>query len=143
MQKILQYLLGTKDFRLACGGGEADRLVLSVMADSDHSACIDSRHSVSGGTVFLSGAAVSWYSRTEQVTALPTLESEHVALNEVTKEVVFLRQVQMLINPSMAPYSIKIFEYSQGGIKLADNPINSKRTKHIDTKHHFIRNIVK
>lgn len=58
VQKILQYLLRTKDLGLIYGGGGADSLVLSAMADSDHGTCIDSRRSVSGGAVFLGGAAI-------------------------------------------------------------------------------------
>lgn len=92
------------------------------MADSDHGNCIDSRRSVSGGMVFLRGVAVSWYSRRQQTTALSASESDYVALNEVTKGVVFLRQVQVSINPSMESYPGKKCDNNQGAIELANEP---------------------
>ena len=80
--------------------------------------------------------------RTQQVTALSTSESEYVALAEVVKEVAYLRQVEIFIKPCMVPYSVEIREDNQGAIMMANNPISSKRTKHIDFKHHFIRDMV-
>ena len=73
---------------------------------------------------------------------MSTSESEYVALAEVVKEVAYLRQVEMFIKPCMVPYSVEIREDNQGAIKMAKNPIISKRTKHIDIKHHFIRDMV-
>lgn len=64
-------------------------------------------------------------------------------VGEDCEEVIYLRQVQKFIKPSMESYSVTISEDNQGTIGLANNPIGSKRTKHIDIKHHFIRDMVK
>ena len=78
----------------------------------------------------LAKGAISWHSRMQEVTASGTSEAEYVALSEVVKEVLFLRQVQEFMEP---------FEDNEGAIKLATNKHASRRTKHIDVKHHLVR----
>ena len=41
-----------------------------------------------------------------------------------------------------APKKIKILEDNQSGLAMANNSAGHKRTKHIDIKHHFIREAV-
>ena len=65
--------------------------------------------------------------------------SENVALSEVLKEVLFLRQVQEFVEPSMKVSAVNVFEDNKGVIKLATNKHASRRTKHIDVKHHLVR----
>ena len=73
------------------------------------------------------------------VTASGTSEAEYVALSKVAKEVIFLRQVQELTEPSMRVDAVNVFEDNEGAIKLATNKHASRRTKHIDVKHHLVR----
>ena len=55
------------------------------------------------------------------------------------KEVLFLRQVQEFVGPSMRVGAVNVFEDNEGAIKLATNKHASRRTKHIDVKHHLVR----
>ena len=82
---------------------------------------------------------ISWHSRMQEVTASGTSEAEYVALSEVVKEVLFLRQVQEFMEPSMRVGAVNVFEDNEGAIKLATNKHASRRTKHIDVKHHLVR----
>ena len=54
-------------------------------------------------------------------------------------EVLFLRQVQEFMEPSMRVGAVNVFEDNKGAIKLATNKDASRRTKHIDVKHHLVR----
>ena len=83
--------------------------------------------------------AISWHSRVQEVTASGTSEAEYVALSEVVKIVLFLRQVQEFMGPSMRVGAVNVFEDNEGAIKLATNKYASRRTKHIDVKHHLVR----
>ena len=56
------------------------------------------------------------------------------------KEVLFLRQVQAFIMPSLESNPVDIVEDNQGATKMANNRHPSKR--HIDIKHHLIRDAV-
>ncbi|CAN0441784.1 unnamed protein product, partial [Ascophyllum nodosum] len=107
--------------------------------DSDFGACLDTRRSVSGAVLMLAKGAISWHSRMQEVTAAGTSEAEYVALSEVVKDVLFLRQVQQFMEPSMRVGAVNVFEDNEGAIKLATNKHASRRTKHIDVKHHLVR----
>ena len=73
------------------------------------------------------------------MTASGTSEAKYVALSEVVNEVLFLRQVQEFMKPSMRVGAVNLFEDNEGAIKLATNKHASRRTKHIDVKHHLAR----
>ena len=60
-------------------------------------------------------------------------------IREVVREVLFLRQVQEFMEPSMRFDAVNLFEDNEGAIKLATNKHASRRTKHIDVKHHLAR----
>ena len=66
---------------------------MEAYTDSDFGACLDKRRSVSGAVLILAEGAIIWHSRMQEVTASGTSEAEYVALSEVVKEVIFLRQV--------------------------------------------------
>ena len=83
--------------------------------------------------------AISWHSRMQEVTAAGTSEAEYVALAEAIKEVLFLRQVQEFMEPLMRVDAVNVYEDNEGAIKLATNKHSSRRTKHIDVKHHLVR----
>ena len=83
--KGLFFLLET----LAAKHIRRDGIQMSANVDADHAACIDSRRSMSGVAVMLAGAGISYFSRTQEVTALVTSESEYVALAEIMEEVFF------------------------------------------------------
>ena len=44
--------------------------------------------------------------------------------------------------PSLSQKTIKVFVDNDGAIKLASNPLSSARTKHIDVRFHFVRELV-
>ena len=88
----------------------------------------------------LAKGAIGWHSRMmKNVTASGTSEAEYVALAEVVKEVIFSRQVRDFMEPSMRVGAVNVFEDNEGAIKLATNKHASGRTKHIDVKHHLVR----
>ena len=107
--------------------------------DSDFGVCLDTIRSVSGAVLMLAKGAISWHSRMQEVTPSGTSEAEYVALSEVVKGVIFLRHVQEFMGPSMRFCAVNVFEDNEGVIKLATNKHAGRRTKHIDVKHHLVR----
>ena len=138
VMKIFQYLLHTKEWGITYGG-QGCGLCMEAYTDSDFGACLDTRRSVSGAVLMLAKGAISWHSRMQEVTAAGTSEAEYVALSEVVKDVLFLRQVQEFMETSMRVGAVNVFEDNEGAIKLATNKHASRRTKHIDVKHHLVR----
>ena len=107
--------------------------------DSDHATCLDTRRSISVGAVLLGGGAVNLFSRAQATTAEGTSEAEYVAISEIVKGVPFLCQVQAFVMSALESNPVVIVEDNQGVIKMANNSHSSKRTRHIDIKHHLIR----
>ena len=138
VMKILQYLFHTKVWGITYGG-QGCGLCMEAYTDSDFGVCLDTRRSVSGSVLMLAKGAISCHSRMQEVTASGTSEAEYVALSEVVKEVLFSRQVQEFMEPSMSVSAVNVFEDNEGAIKLATNKHASRRTKHIDVKHHLVR----
>ena len=64
-----------------------------------------------------------------------------VALAEVVNELRFLRQVKGFLTPPIDDNTI-IREDNEGTIKMATNRFRSRRTRHVDVKHHVVRDAV-
>jgi len=70
--------------------------------------------------------------------ALSTTEAEYVALSGAAQECLWLRQLELELGyPPEGP--TLIFEDNQSAIAMAKNPQFHGRAKHIDIRHHFVR----
>ena len=140
-KRSLQYLWRTKDVgspTVECRG-RAQKI--SAWVDADFATCPDTRRAVSGGAVMLGGGAISWFLRAQKVTTAASSESEYVALPEVVNELRFHRQVMGFLTPP-TDENIIIREDNEGAIKMVINRFSSRRMKHMDVKHHIVRDAV-
>lgn len=71
--------------------------------------------------------------------ALSTVEAEYVVLSFTSQEAIWLRELEKEIGHAHECKTIYIKCDSTGAIALAKNHITSQRTKHIDVRHHFVR----
>ena len=90
----------------------------------------------------LGGGAISWFSRVQKMTAAASFELEYVALSEVVKGLSFPRQVKIFLTPPI-DVNILVREDNEGAVKMATDRFSSRRTRHVDVKHHIVRNVVK
>ena len=79
-------------------------------------------------------------SRTQHCVTLSTTGAEHVALAEEAKEGVLVRSVMFFMQPNV--YEITLMEDNEGAKAMAENPFSLGRSKHIDVRWHFIRELV-
>ena len=87
----------------------------------------------------MNGAAVSWRSTKQKVVTMSSCEAEYYALAEAVKESTWLDSLMRNVQNKKNEKPMIIFEDYQSTIKIAKNPIHSDRTKHIDVRHHLIR----
>ena len=52
-----------------------------------------------------------------------------------------MNEMLQSLRPSRKPRNIDVLEDNEGAIALAENPLSSSRSKHIDVRHHFLRNL--
>jgi hypothetical protein len=84
---------------------------------------------------------VSWCNRKKSYVAFSTAETEYIALNVAVREVVWLRKLLIdLFDHQMDPTNIHCD--AQSCVKLSENPVFHDRSKHIETKYHYIRYMV-
>jgi hypothetical protein len=72
---------------------------------------------------------------------LSTTESEYVAMSEAVRELKFTYQVLQALNVKVK-LPIKVNVDNVGAIFLANNRNASKRTKHVDVRYHFVREMI-
>ena len=72
---------------------------------------------------------------------LSTTEAEYVAISEVVKEIKFIYQLLESMDVKV-PSPIKVRVDNIGAIWLANKSGVSERTKHEDTRAHFVRTYV-
>ena len=141
---ILEYINGTSEYSITFQRGTLSGISsLEVLADADYASKATDRRLVSGGLIMCGGASVCWFSRTQKCVTLSTSEAEYVALGEAVKKLLFLRQVWRFMLPIKVMPCFPVFEYNQGAVQLAQNPITNSNSKHIDVRHHFLRELVR
>ena len=82
------------------------------------------------------------FSRTQKCVILSTSEAGCVALGDAVKELLFLRQVFRFMIPGEGMPCFPVFEDNQGALQLSKNPVSNSNSKHIDVRHHFLRELV-
>jgi hypothetical protein len=106
-------------------------------SDSDYAGCKVDRKSTSETCQFLGRSLVSWSSKKQTSVALSTAEAEYVAAGQCCAQLLWMRQTlrDFCYNLSKVPLLCD----NESAIRMADNPVDHSRTKHIDIRHHFLR----
>jgi hypothetical protein len=87
----------------------------------------------------LGGRITNWTSKKQQTVSLGSSEAEYQALSECMQEAVFTRNLVEELTGQKKPAII--YEDNLGTIFLVKNQQVSSRIKHIDVKHHFMRDL--
>ena len=133
--RVLAYLHHHKRIGLRY---EDDQKSLSGMSDASW----DVRHSTSGYVFTMSKAAISWSSKKQPTIALSSCESEIMAASEGAKEAVYLDRFVSELGFKTSDEAVHLSLDNKAAIDSSYNPENHSRTKHIDRRHYFIRELV-
>lgn len=101
----------------------------------------DESKSVSGYVFLEGGGAITWLSKKQSVVALSSTEAEYIALSEASREACWLRSLYEELGFKQV-YPTLIKGDNNGAIAMAQNPQFHKRAKHINTRWHWIRDLV-
>lgn len=139
VKRIMRYLQGTKDLRLVyTKDGNKN---ITGYCDADWASDMSDRKSCTGNIFMFQGGAISWCSRKQQTVALSTAEAEYMAMSSATQEALWLRQLHVELGLQLDGPVI-IYSDNQSAIKLSSNDCYLPRSKHIDIRHHFLRDHV-
>lgn len=137
LKQIIRYLKGTKDLGILysknCSNAE-----LIGFSDSDHANDPETARSTTGYVFLMSGGPITWACRRQESVSLSTTEAEYVAASLAAREAVWLRHLLLEIGEEQVHATTLCID-NRSAIKLVQNPIFHKRTKHIKVAYHFIR----
>ena len=114
---------------------------LVVYSDSDWAGDKEKRTSVTGFIIFFMDVPIIWRSKAQASVALSSTEAEYYAISEAAKETKFVYQLlkEMGIEIEL-PIIMRVDNV--GAIFMSENPGGSSRTRHIDTRYHFVKEFI-
>ncbi|GKE53587.1 hypothetical protein Tco_1488743 [Tanacetum coccineum] len=93
--------------------------------------------STSGSAQFLGDKLVNWSSKKQKSNAISTTKAEYIAMSGCYAQILWMRS--QLINYGFAFNKIPLYCDNRSAIALCCNNVQHSRSKHIDIRHHFIR----
>jgi hypothetical protein len=135
VKQILRYLVATPCFGIWYPKGSTFDLI--EYSDSDYTGCKVDRKSTTGTCQFLGRSLVSWSSKKQTSVSLSTAEAEYVAAGQCCAQLLWMRQTLWDFGYNLS--KVPLLCDNESAIHIADNPVEHSRTKHIDTRHHFLR----
>ena len=134
--RILRYLKGTINYGIKITNNKK----LNIYADSDFSGDTETRRSTTGFLFTIGNAPISWYSKLQHCVATSTAEAEYYALSECAKHALWYMNVVNELN--IYTKSVDIYIDNKAAIHNSINQSINRRSKHIDIRYHYIRELI-
>ena len=140
-KKVLRYLAGTRTRGVAFGTTKTATLQPFGYSDADWAGEISTARSTAGMIMMLNGGPINWRSAKQKTVARSTCEAEYMAASDAAQDMIWIRYIlpelgQQLDGPSTIQCDNK------GAIDLAKNPVDHKRSRHINVSYHFVRELI-
>jgi hypothetical protein len=135
VKRILRYLVSTPCFGIWYP--KVSTFDLIGYSDSDYAGCKVDRKSTSGTCQFLGRSLVSLSSKKQTSIALSTAEAEYVAAGQCCAQLLWMRQTLRDFGYNLS--KVPLLCDNESAIRMVDNLVEHSRTKHIDIRHHFLR----
>ncbi|GJR48224.1 putative ribonuclease H-like domain-containing protein [Tanacetum coccineum] len=110
---------------------------LEAFSDSDYSGSNLDRKSTTGGCQFLRQRLISWQCKKQTIVATSTTKAEYVAAANCCGQVLWVQN--QLLDYGFNFMNTKIHIDNESTICIVKNPMYHSKTKHIEIRHHFIR----
>ncbi|XP_040370261.1 uncharacterized protein LOC112183342 isoform X2 [Rosa chinensis] len=138
VKRIIRYVSGTA----TCGVYFTfdSNIEIAGYSDADWGGNLKDRKSTSGGCFFIGNNMVAWHSKKQNCISLSTAEAEYVAAGSCCTQMLWMKQ--MLRDYGFSQGKLTILCDNSSAINISKNPVQHSRTKHIDMRYHFIRDLV-
>ena len=137
MKGVMRYLKVTQDFCICFDRQDAK---VYGFFDSNYAGHLDNQKSTTNYVFTFMGGVVSWISRMQRCTAQSTTKVEYVATTKACKQALWL--LRLVGDLGCTNDSPLLHCGNQSAIQLSQNPIFHAKTKHIDMKNHFIKEVI-
>ena len=90
--------------------------------------------------LFLNDVLISWRSKLQRVVSLPSAEAEFYACSEAVKEIPFVIQILEFLGIEVEK-PVEVMVDNVGAIYMSQNQVSSRRTRHMDTRYHYVNDL--
>jgi hypothetical protein len=144
LKHLIHYVISTenrglviKPNRVWDGSSEFEWNVESC-ADSNYASNVDDRRSVTGGDVTINGAPVSMRSATQRFVCLSVTESETAAGVTISQDMLYAYRILTSLGLKVK-LPMTLWMDNKGAVDLANSWSVGGRTRHVDVRMHFLR----
>ncbi|KAL1204544.1 Retrovirus-related Pol polyprotein from transposon RE2 [Cardamine amara subsp. amara] len=135
-KRVLRYVKGTSHFGVQFTSVENPELY--GYSDSDWGGSNEDKKSTSGYVFTLGSAVFCWQSSKQQTVAQSTAEAEYIAVCAAANQAIWLQRLLSDIGFE-SQEGTSIYCDNKSAIAIGKNPVQHRRTKHIEIKYHFVR----
>lgn len=136
LKRIVKYLKETSDYGIRF---VEDGLGVVAYSDADYAA--DSSRRSRTGTLVWRNGPVNWHSILQKQVSLSTMEAEYIALGTTALNLVDVAATSEELFSLPHSYQLPLFCDNESAIRLSDHHVNSSRSRHIDIRCHFVRQL--
>mgnify|MGYP007088618586 FL=1 len=83
---------------------------------------------------------VSWFSKKQNSVSLSTAEAEYISASSCCAQLLWMKQ--MMEEYGLEQGVLTVYCDNTSAINISKNPVQHSKTKHIQVRHHFIRELV-
>ncbi|GJV80979.1 ribonuclease H-like domain, reverse transcriptase, RNA-dependent DNA polymerase [Tanacetum coccineum] len=139
IKKVLRYVKGTKDYGITYKHNGGNKIY--GYSDSSYGVNTQEGKGTTGIIFYYGESPISWSTQKQATVALSSCESEFIAATAAATQALWLKRLLSRLTHSDEE-KITILVDNKLAIALIKNPVFHGRSKHIDTKYHFIKECV-
>ena len=123
-----------------CSIAKSQICLLLVFSDSDQAGNTDDRKSTTGRCFYVGANFVAWVSKKQNSVSLSTAEAEYIATGSCCSH--FLWMKKLLSDYGITHDTMVVCCDNSSAIDISKNPVQHYKTKHIEIRYYFIRDLV-
>lgn len=145
---LLRYVKGTLERGLVFRKHSVNYGLLTGYSDADYANDVSTRRSTTGYTITVGGSTVCWRIRRQRSVALSTTEAKYMAMGDCAKHLLWFCCLIYILTLRRIPTNVirsiptTVFNDNNGAIFPSKEAAINAQSKHIDIRHHFIRELV-
>ena len=138
IKRIIKYVGGTCDYELFYS--KESNLSFVGFSDSDWAGNADDRKNTTGGCFYVGANLVAWMSKKQNYVSLSTTKVEYIAARSCCSQLLWMKK--HLGDYGISQDTMVVYCDNSSAIDISKNLVQHSKTKHIDIRYHFIKDLV-
>ena len=138
VKRIIKYFSGTCDYGFFYS--KESNLSLVGFFDLDWAGNADDKKSTIGGCFYLEANLVAWMSKKQNFFSLSTTKAEYIAAGSCCSQLLWMKK--FLSDYGISQDTLVVYCDNSSAIDISKNPVQHSKTKHIEIRYHFIKDLV-